>query len=46
MVVGKHVMEMHGPGTDSICENFTALRKVLNKFDCLVHEIFLSKIKT
>ena len=46
-VVGKHVREMHGLDTDSICTNFTVLRKCLNKFDCLIHEmLFYQTIKT
>ena len=45
-VVGKHVREMHGLDTDSICTNFTVLRKCLNKFDCLIHEmLFIKQLK-
>ena len=45
-VVGKHVMEMHGLGTDSRSENFAVLRKCLNKFDCLIHEmLFIKQLK-
>ena len=36
-VVGKHVREMHGLDTDSICKNFTVWRKCLNIFDCMLN---------
>ena len=39
-------MEMHGLGTDSRSENFAVLRKCLNKFDCLIHEmLFIKQLK-
>ena len=45
-VVEKHVRETHGLDTDSICKNFTVLRKCLNKFDCLIHEmLFIKQLK-
>ena len=45
-LVGKQVMEKHGLGIDSISKNFTVLRKYLNKFYCLIHEmLFIKQLK-
>ena len=39
-------MEKHGLDIDSISKNFTVLRKYLNKFYCLIHEmLFIKQLK-
>ena len=42
-VVGKHFREIHGKNPSDLSKNFSVLRKCKNKFDCLVHEMLLTK---
>ena len=39
----KHVKEIHGQSEDNVNDQFSVLRKWMNKFDCLVDEMLLIK---
>ena len=39
-VIGNHVREQHGNDPCEITKNFRVLRKCMNKFDCLIFEMF------